>query len=56
MQAYHKEEELLVIRNVEIRGHMRHQAKERFDYRLDFDEVYREISDMKPRQVFINGR
>ena len=56
MQASHEEEELLVIRNVEIRGHMRHQAKEHFDYRLDFDEVYREIRDMKPKQVFFSGR
>jgi len=56
VQASHEEEELLVIRNVEIRGHMRHQAKEHFDYRLDFDEVYREIRDMKPKQVFFSGR
>jgi len=56
VQASHEEEELLVIRNVEIRGHMRHQAKEHFDYRLDFDEVYREIRDMKPKQVFFGGR
>ena len=56
VQASHEEEELLVIRNVEIRGHMRHQAKEHFDYRLDFDEVYRKIRDMKPKQVFFGGR
>jgi predicted amidohydrolase len=51
VHASHEEEELVVIRNLEIRGHMRHQAKEHFDYRLDFDEVYRNIRDMKPRQV-----
>ena len=56
VEAFHEEEGLLVIRNVEIRGHMRHQAKEHFDYRLDFDEIYREIRDMKPKQVFFCGR
>jgi len=45
------EEELVIIRNLEIQGHMRHQAKEDFDYSLDFDEVYREIKDMQPQQV-----
>jgi N-carbamoylputrescine amidase len=50
----HEEEELIVIRNLEIRGHMRHQAKEHFDYRFDFDEVYRHIRDVKPRRVLIN--
>ncbi len=49
----HEEEELIVIRNLEIRGHMRHQAKEHFDYRLDFDEIYRHIRDLKPRRVSI---
>ena len=49
----HEEEELIVIRNLEIRGHMRHQAKEHFDYRLDFDEFYREIKDIKPKRVLI---
>ena len=55
VHASHEEEELIVIRNLEIRGHMRHQAKEHFDYRLDFDEVYREIRDMKPRRVSLDG-
>lgn len=55
-QASHEEEELLVIRNVDIHGHMRHQAKEHFDYRLDFDEVYRHIRDIGPKQVFLDGR
>ncbi len=54
--ASYKEEELLIIRNIEIQGHMRHQAKEHFDYRLDFDEVYRKIKDIKPKQVFLGGR
>ncbi len=52
VHASHEEEELIVIRNLEIRGHMRHQAKENFDYRFDFDEVYRHIRDVKPKQVF----
>jgi predicted amidohydrolase len=55
VHASDEEEELVVIRNLEIRGHMRHQAKEHFDYSLDFDEVYREIKDMKPRQVSLDG-
>lgn len=42
-------EELLIIRNLEIQGHMRHQATEHFDYSLDFDEVYRDIKELKPR-------
>ena len=49
------EDELLVIRNVEIRGHMRHQAKEHFNYSLDFNEVYREIKDIAPREINLNG-
>jgi len=51
VHASHEEEELIVVRNLEIRGHMRHQAKEDFDYSLDFDEVYRDIGDIKPRRV-----
>ena len=49
VQASDNEEELLIVRNIEIRGHMRHQATEDFDYSLDFDEVYRDIRDLKPR-------
>ncbi|MBE0481218.1 MAG: carbon-nitrogen hydrolase family protein [Dehalococcoidia bacterium] len=55
VQASHDREELLILRNVEIRGHMRHQAKEDFDYSLDFDEVYREIKDLKPRHVSLHS-
>lgn len=51
VQASHEEEELLIIRNIEIRGHMRHQTTEVFDHRLDFDEVYHKIREMKPRRV-----
>jgi len=36
--ASDKEEELLLVRNVEIKGHMRRQETEHFDYRLDSDE------------------
>jgi len=53
LHASHKDEELIIIRDVEIRGHMRHQATEHFDYRLDFDEVYRRVKDIKPRRVAI---
>jgi len=53
VHASNQEEELIVIRNLAIRGHMRHQAKEHFDYRLDFDEFYREIKDIKPKRVLI---
>lgn len=49
------EEELLIIRNVDIRGHMRHQAIESFNYSLDFNEVYREIREVPPRHITING-
>lgn len=55
VQASDEQEELIIIRNLEIGGHMRHQAKEHFDYGLDFDEVYREIKDIKPRLVSLNG-
>jgi len=34
---------------------MRHQAKEHFDYSLDFDEVYRAIKDIKPKRVSLGG-
>lgn len=51
VRASHEEEELIVIRHLEIQGHMRYQAKEDFDYSLDFNEVYREIADIKPRWV-----
>ncbi len=50
-QASGSMEELLIIRNLEIGGHMRHQAKEDVDYRIDFDEVYRQIRDIPPREV-----
>jgi predicted amidohydrolase len=50
VQASSEEEELLIVRNIEIRGHMRHQATEDFDYSLDFDEVYRYIRDLEPRR------
>jgi len=55
VHASHEEEELVVIRNLEIRGHMRHQAREDFDYGLDFDEVYREMKDTKPMWVNPEG-
>lgn len=55
VHASYDEEELIVIRNLEIRGHMRHQAKEHFDYSLDFDEVYRAIKDIKPKRVSLGG-
>jgi predicted amidohydrolase len=55
VHASHKEEELIVIRHLEIRGHMRHQAKEHFDYSLDFDEVYRNIRDMKPKRASMHN-
>jgi predicted amidohydrolase len=55
VHASHKEEELIVIRHLEIRGHMRHQAKEHFDYSLDFDEVYRNIRDMKPKWASLHN-
>jgi predicted amidohydrolase len=48
------EEELLIIRNVDIRGHMRHQAIEHFNYSLDFNEVYREIKETPPRHINLN--
>lgn len=54
-QASPEEEELLIIRNVEIRGHMRHQATEHFNYRLNFNDVYREIRDIKPKRVYLDG-
>jgi len=54
VHASHEEEELIVIRNLEIKGHMRHQAKEDFDYSLDFDEVYRRIRDIKPKRVSLD--
>jgi predicted amidohydrolase len=54
VHASHEDEELIVIRNLEIRGHMRHQAKEHFDYSLDFDEVYRAIQNIKPKWVVID--
>jgi hypothetical protein len=54
VRASYDHEELLVVRNVEIRGHMRHQAKEHFDYSIDFDQVYRKIRDMKPREVILH--
>jgi len=55
VHASHEQEELVVIRNLDIRGHMRHQAKEDFDYGLDFDEVYRQMREMKPRWVRLEG-
>lgn len=55
VHASHEEEELIVIRNLEIWGHMRHHETEHFDYSLDFDEVYREIKDVTPRQVFLGN-
>ncbi len=55
VQASHEQEELIVIRHLEIRGHMRHQAKEHFDYSFDFDEVYRNIRDMKPKWVSLHN-
>jgi len=54
IHASDEEEELIVIRDLEIRGHMRHQAKEDFDYSLDFDEVYRHIRDIQPRRVSLD--
>jgi predicted amidohydrolase len=55
VHASQEEEELIVIRNLEVRGHMRHQAKEHFTYSLDFDEVYHKIRDVKPRRVLIDS-
>lgn len=54
IHASDEEEELIVIRDLDIRGHMRHQAKEDFDYSLDFDEVYRHIRDIKPTRVSLD--
>jgi len=54
VHASHEEEELIVIRNLDVKGHMRHQAKEDFDYSLDFDEVYRRIGDIKPKRVSLD--
>ncbi len=56
LHASDEAEELIIIRNLEIRGHLRHQAKEDFDYSLDFDEVYRHIRDMKPKRVSFDGQ
>jgi predicted amidohydrolase len=53
VHASEEEEELIVIRNLEVQGHMRHQEIEHFTYSLDFDEVYHKIRDVKPRSVFI---
>ncbi len=55
VKASESEEELLIIRNIEIRGHMRHQAKESFNYSLDFNQIYREIKDIAPKHVPISG-
>lgn len=55
IHASDEEEELIIVRDLEIRGHMRHQAKEDFDYSLDFDEVYRHIRDIRPRRVSLDG-
>ena len=55
VHASQEEEELIVIRNLEVHGHMRHQATEHFDYSLDFDEVYHKIRDVKPKRVLINS-
>ncbi len=54
LQASDTKEELIIIRNLEIQGHMRHQAKKHFDYGLDFNEVYRDIQDLKPRLISID--
>ncbi len=51
VHASGEEEELLIMRNIEISGHMRHQAIEDFDYRLELNEVYREFKDIKPKRV-----
>lgn len=53
-QASNTTEELLIVRNVAITGHLRHQAREPFNYSLDFDAVYREIQDLAPREVFLD--
>jgi predicted amidohydrolase len=54
VHASEDEESLIVIRNLEIKGHMRHQEKEHFTYSLDFNEIYHKIRDLKPRRVFID--
>ncbi len=53
LQASDKREELVIIRNLDIQGHMRRQAKKYFDYGLDFDKTYEEIRDIKPKKVSI---
>jgi len=53
VHASEEEEELIVIRNLEVKGHMRHQEKEHFTYSLDFNEVYHKIRDVEPRRILI---
>ena len=53
VHASEEEEELVIIRNLEVRGHMRHQEKEHFTYNLDFNEIYHKIRDIAPRRVLI---
>jgi predicted amidohydrolase len=44
-------EELLILRNVDIRKHLRNQAKEDFNYELDYDSVWRKVKDIKPKII-----
>jgi predicted amidohydrolase len=48
-QASKTREELLIMRNLDITKHMRNQAVEDFNYALDYNEVWRQVENIKPK-------
>ncbi len=43
-------EELVIMRNLDVTKHMRNQAVEDFDYSLDYNQVWRRVKDIVPKE------